>query len=127
MGVRYHEDLEAWRLAHELHREIVRLTGSKRTSKDRRFCDQVRSSSDSAMANIAEGFGRYKPRDFARFARIARGSLGETQSHLRGAADRDYITETECRRLCRLASRALDACTSLIMYLQTASEPDASP
>ena len=44
-------------------------------SRDFRFRDQVRDSAASAGRNIAEGFGRFSPGDFARFLRYARASL----------------------------------------------------
>ena len=43
---------------------------------------QIRRSSKSVMANIAEGYGRYHYLDSLRFYYIARGSLEETISHL---------------------------------------------
>lgn len=43
---------------------------------------QVRRSSQSVPANIAEGYGRYYYQDTVRFCYIARGSLEETHSHL---------------------------------------------
>jgi 23S rRNA-intervening sequence protein len=38
--------------------------------------------SDPPKRNTSEGFGRYHPKEFARFLRIAAGSLQETKNHL---------------------------------------------
>ena len=43
---------------------------------------QLRRSSLSISANIAEGYGRFYYQDNVRFCYIARGSLEETLSHL---------------------------------------------
>lgn len=127
MGVRHHEQLRAWQLAYQLYLEIVALTAKPHVAKDRKFCDQILGSGSSAPTNTSEGFWRFKPRDFARFLRIARGSLGETQTHLRVALARRYIEETEFRRLFNLADDAIRATSGLVNYLHTAKEPGSEP
>ena len=52
---------------------------------------QLRRSSLSISANIAEGYGRFYYQDNVRFCYIARGSLEETLSHLAFAVDAKYI------------------------------------
>jgi len=47
---------------------------------------QMRRSSASVAANIAEGCGRDGPREFARFLQMAPGSALETRSHVSHAA-----------------------------------------
>ena len=39
---------------------------------------QIIRSADSIAANIAEGYGRYSPKDKANFYRYSRGSFEET-------------------------------------------------
>ncbi len=53
------------------------------------------------MANIAEGFERRGPRDFARFLLIAKASNGELLSHLYLARDIGFIPPEEFARLSR--------------------------
>ncbi len=89
------EGLKVWQKAHalmlDIHRKLVPiiLLGSK----DERFdlVAQIRRSSKSVPANIAEGYGRYYYGDNIRFCYNARGSLDETVSHLRAAFDLGYF------------------------------------
>ena len=53
---------------------------------------QLRRSSSSISANIAEGYGRFYFQDNVRFCYIARGSLEETLSHLTFALEMNYIS-----------------------------------
>ncbi len=53
---------------------------------------QLRRSSLSISANIAEGYGRFYFQDNVRFCYIARGSLDETLSHLTFAHEMNYIS-----------------------------------
>ena len=94
-GVKHHEDLVAWQLSESLRQAIVALLAKPALMGHRGFCDQISRSSSSAPANIAEGFSRYKPRDFARYMRIALGSLGETQNHLRAALNDKILSEED--------------------------------
>ena len=54
---------------------------------------QIRRSSQSIPANIAEGHGRFYFQDNVRFCYIARGSLEETLSHIVYAYKVGYISE----------------------------------
>ena len=120
-GVRRYEDLVAWQLAYELQREVFALTATGPVARDFKFRDQIRDSSASAARNIAEGFGRFRPREFARFREIARGSLTETHNHLRDGRDRGYFTAAEQSHLALLAGRSAIATTRLIRYLHRCS------
>ena len=68
-GAKSYQDLVAWQLAYELERQVFALTATGPVVKDFRFCDQIRDASASAPRNIAEGFARFRPADFARFVR----------------------------------------------------------
>jgi hypothetical protein len=52
-------------------------------------------SARSSPANIAEGFGRFGNKEFARFVRIARGSQEEVLNHFIDARDQLMLTEDE--------------------------------
>jgi four helix bundle protein len=90
------EKLQVWQKAHALmlfvHREIVpALPREERWD----LASQIRRSSKSVPANVAEGHGRYYYRDQVRFLYMARGSLSETENHLVAARDLQYISDAQ--------------------------------
>ena len=117
--IHHHEDLEAWQLASELKKRVLQLIKRPAIAKHFRFCDQIRDSSRSGPANLAEGFWHYRPRENARCARIALGSLGETANHLYDAFTEKYIEEDEYRELDALARRALKTAIGWHKYLES--------
>jgi four helix bundle protein len=118
MVVRNFRDLVAWQLAHELKCEVIAFTATGAASKDFKYRDQIRSSSASAPSNICEGFGRFRPREFARFLEFACGSLMETQNHLLDGRDRGYLDALLYSRLSNLARTALRTTTHLLLAKQ---------
>jgi four helix bundle protein len=117
VAIRKFEDLDAWRLSFELQREVFAITAYGSAWQDLKFREQIRDAAASAPRNIAEGFGRYRPREFARFLHMARGSLHETRHHLHDALQRSYLTAKEHDRLVQLSDRAIGASTALLHYL----------
>jgi four helix bundle protein len=118
MAVRKYEELACWQLARELKREVYAITDRQTVKSDFKFCQQTRESARSAPSNIAEGFGRFRPAEFAHFLEIARASLMETDNHLKDGLDLRHITNDECANVCHLANRAIGATTRLIVYLK---------
>jgi four helix bundle protein len=115
MGVRDFRELIAWQLSYELKCEVLAFTATGPASRDFKFRDQIEDSSASAPRNIAEGFGRFRPADFARFLEIAVASLKETQNNLIDGRDRGYLVNPLYSRLHNLARAALKATTNLML------------
>ena len=113
-AVQKFEDLDAYRLSRELRDAIFSLTEREPALKDIKFRDQIRRSSSSPPANIAEGFGRFTPREFAHFTRIARASLLATRNHIEDARTKKYFGEEDCATLFELQVRATKATTGLL-------------
>jgi four helix bundle protein len=98
-GVKKFTELMFWQRSRDLSKEIFFLTKEKPFASDRRLVVQINDSSESTMANIAEGFGRGTQGEFVQFLGYSMGSLLETQSHLVAAYDREYIDADTYRRL----------------------------
>lgn len=71
------ENLEVWKKARQLKKEIIALVKDFPTEEKFRLVDQLKRSSRSVETQIAEGHGRNTWPDKLRFCVIARGSLSE--------------------------------------------------
>jgi four helix bundle protein len=89
------EDLEIWKLAREICRDIYIIINYPKFSNDSGLVRQINDSSGSVMDNIAEGFEREGNKEFHQFLSVSKGSCGECRSQLVRAFDRQYVTETE--------------------------------
>jgi four helix bundle protein len=118
-GATRFEDLLAWQRMHELNTEVWRATDRPPASRNFKFCDQIRDASDSAERNVAEGFGRYSPGQFAHFLDIARASAIETQTLLLKGLEVGYWPKDEFDRLDALAVRGVQAVAKLQRYLRS--------
>lgn len=123
MGARKFSDLAAWQLANDLKRGVYGLVDSSGAASDFGFRDQIRTAAASAPANIAEGFARFHHADFARFLRIALGSLDELDNHLHDGIDRKHWNQPAIEPLLTLKRRSAAAITGLIRYLRTSGPP----
>ena len=95
MKLKSFRELTVWQRAHELVLKVFRLTERFPRSDQFGIVAQVRRSSSSVTANIAEGFGRGTTREFLRSLQIARGELEETRYFILLSADLGRITKEE--------------------------------
>lgn len=93
MGGMYKDfyELDIWKDGYELSMKIY--TESEHFPSEEKFAlsQQIRRSSNSIIANIAESHGKYSYQDKVRVLYIARGEVTETRSHLAVAFGRRYI------------------------------------
>ncbi|MGE0444882.1 MAG: four helix bundle protein [Vicinamibacterales bacterium] len=118
-GARSFDQLDAWKLANGLKVGVYLLISRPAVERDAEFRNQLRNAAASAPRNIAEGFGRFQPGEFAQYLRVANGSLMETSNHLQDGKDRGYFSDDDIQPLLTLARRSSAATTRLIRYLRT--------
>ena len=85
------EDLDAWKIARELTRDVYRITQADEFSRDFGLKNQIRKASVSVMSNIAEGFERGTRPEFHRFLTMAKSSCAEVRAQLYVALDVGYL------------------------------------
>lgn len=122
------EGLEVWRKAHELvlmiHRQILpRLPAVEKYG----LASQLRNSSKSVTANIAEGYGRYYYMDTVRFCYQARGSLFETIGHMIDARDLEYVSVDQYAEVRQLADQVARMLNGYIIYLKKTRQGEREP
>lgn len=112
------EEIEAWRKARELTREIYKACSQKNFSRDFGLKAQIQRAAVSSMSNIAEGYERGGNKEFIQFLSIAKGSAGETKSLLYVAIDMEYIDVNTFKRLFNLADQTCKLIGGFVTYLK---------
>ncbi|MBG6131947.1 four helix bundle protein [Aquimarina sp. EL_43] len=93
------KELKVWKESHKLCLLIYELT--KRFPDDERFgiISQLRRASTSVPTNISEGCGHDSNKEFARFLRIASGSISEVEYLLILSKDLGYLEKEQANDL----------------------------
>jgi four helix bundle protein len=75
---------------------------------------QMRRAAVSIISNIAEGYGRGSRQDYARFLRMARGSLFELEAQGVVAVDLEFLTVEGAKELSKAIDQAARPLSGLI-------------
>jgi four helix bundle protein len=124
-GFKDFREIVAWQLANQLKIEIDTMLARPEFKRRYKFCEQLDDAARSAPRNIAEGFARFKHKEFAQFTRVAKGSEAEVLNHLIDAQDQRLIARDEFLMKEHLVKRALKAANGLIRYLESTPDPPA--
>ena len=119
--IRRFEDVEAWKIAREITRNVYSMSTKGNFARDFGLRDQIRRSSVSIMSNIAEGFERDGDKEFINFLSIAKGSAGETRSLLFVALDQGYVTSIEFETISGRLKECSRVIAGLTKYLRSSS------
>jgi four helix bundle protein len=110
-------DLHVWQKAHQLTLDVYRLTASFPRHELYGLTTQLRRSSSSIGANLAEGCGRNGDAELARFCSIAMGSASELDYHLLLAKDLNLIKGTDYTQLTQQTTEVKRMLTGLLQKL----------
>ncbi|HLE35961.1 MAG TPA: four helix bundle protein [Candidatus Acidoferrales bacterium] len=116
--MRNFRNLQVWQKAHSLTLKVYKATASFPREELYGLTSQMRRASGSVPANIAEGYGREGPAEFARFLSIAMGSASELEYHLLLAHDLNYLGLPLYERLAKDAVEVKRMLTGLLKSLK---------
>jgi four helix bundle protein len=115
MKIRTHRELEVYKLAFQIAVEIYKMSKSFPKEETYSLTDQIRRSSRSVCANLAEAFRKRKyPKHFVSKLTDSESEAAETQVWLDFALEFGYIDEETHARLD-------SSCNSVIGMLVTMS------
>jgi four helix bundle protein len=110
-------ELAVFQLCEKLMKSLEAATATGRVAMDFKFCDQVNDAALDATADVAEGFARFYPGEFARFLDYAIASLEEVRTRTEAGYRRKYFAAQTTSDLLQLCARADRAARGLRRYL----------
>jgi len=116
-------EIVAWQLAEQLKLRVYAFIAKPNVRQKYSLCDQLGDAARSAPSNIAEGFGKFGNKEFARFARIAKASEVEVLNHFIDAKDQRLLTQDEFLLAEHAVRKALKAVVGLIRHLESTPDP----
>jgi four helix bundle protein len=93
--IKSYKDLIVWQKSISLVKEIFLLTQLFPESELYGLVSQMRRSSISIPSNIAEGYGRRSPKEFAQFYSIAYGSALELETQIIIAKEVGFLNNND--------------------------------
>ena len=110
------ESLQIWQLSMDFAERVCkRILPCMPKEEKWSLVEQLRRSTQSIPANIAEGCGRNGDAEFARFLQIAMGSASELEYHLLLAHDLKFLSHYEHEKL---ANEVIDVKRMLTSFIQ---------
>ena len=122
-GAKRFTELAARQRVHELQLLCEELLKNTRVQRDFTFRDRLSDAASSGPRNIAEGFGRFRPRENAQYVRIAKGSANEVLTLFMEARTKGYIMPEDFPHFQTAANRAIGTLVGYVKYLE-ACNPD---
>ncbi len=112
------EDIESWKKARELTKQLYETTSTGLFTRDFGLKDQIRRAAISILSNIAEGFERGGDKEFVQFLSVAKGSCGEVRAQLYVALDQQYVSALQFETLSSKAVEVGQLLSGFIKYLK---------
>ncbi len=106
--IKHHWELDVYKLAMEMSREVFQLSKTFPKEETYSLTDQIRRSSRSVSAQLAEAWRRRKYEAvFVNKLNEAEGEAAETQTWLEHAVQCEYVPVQKAREIHRLCDRIL--------------------
>ena len=111
-------DMSVWQKSFILLIEVYLLI--KLFPTDERFAltDQLKRAANSVVHNLAEGYGRFEPKDKTRFYKISRGSAYESMSQILVAQSQNYLSNEKTENLIDRYKLVIEEINALIHSLE---------
>ncbi len=116
------EELNCWKEAVLLRKELKPLIDSLPKTEEYRLKDQLIRCLRSVTNNIAEGYGRFNYQENIQFCRISRGSLYEIIDYLIIATEENHINPEELILRKEQINKCLAILNGYINYLKKAKD-----
>ena len=117
MKIKIHKDLLVWQKSMNLAKSLYEIVQKLPKEEKYALSDQLRRASVSIPSNIAEGFGRHSPKDYAHFLSMARGSAFELETQLILCEQIHFLTNSDTKPLLDTISELTKMFNSLINKL----------
>lgn len=92
-------DMSVWQKSFNLLREVYKIIKKFPPEEKDALTDDLRRAGNAVVHNIAEGYGRFEPRDKSRLYKVSRGSAYEAMSQILVAETESYISTEKSEEL----------------------------
>jgi four helix bundle protein len=116
---RPHKNLDVWHVSMDFVEEVYEKTGSFPDSEKYGLTSQLRRASVSIPSNISEGAGRQSKEEFARYLRIASGSISEVDTLLQISRRLELMSDGDYEELMSFVKRISSMLSGLLSKLDT--------
>ena len=118
--------LLVWQKAHEVTLELYLITQKFPVEERYGLTSQIRRSSASIGATIAEGCGKGSEVEFGRFLQMSSGSASELSYHLILSRDLTYLSEAQFAKLSAKVEEVRRMLASLISKISASKRARAA-
>ena len=117
------EEIIAYQLSVKLRDLLLAWIDTGVIQHNYRFRENIAAAARSVPSNISEGFDLYRHGRFGSHVAIAKGSLGELNTHVTELRERGFITETQFSDVLGLLEETRRTTSGLLRHLETTEEP----
>ena len=113
------EDLDCWKEARLLVKEIYEVAHREPLSKDYDLRSQLKRAALSIMNNTAEGFARRSDKEFIRFLDFSSASASEVKSMIYVLEDIEYLPAQQANVLHKKVDKVQNLTIGLLRYIKS--------